>query len=66
VSHVTISGSAGSATNQSIANAGRFRVQDIWSWEEARQPDHIHNVSAHHLIQHLNATVLLSLRVHKV
>lgn len=61
-----VAGIKNCATDKSFTDAGRLCLQNIWTWQEVRQPDNIYHVSADHIFQHLDATLLLPLRLQQV
>ena len=58
--HVQILGCKGSTSIQDIANARRFRLQNLWPWTKVRKRPDVHNVFTRRDGFHFDAIVLSS------
>lgn len=63
---VLISGVKNSTIDKSVSTTRRFRVQDLRTWKEAREPYYIYHVLAYYQLFYIDATVLLFMRIHEV
>lgn len=55
-----------SSADQSISDARGLCLQNLWPGKKAWKFNHLHHVLACHIVQHLDAIILLFVRFHQI